>query len=371
MLGLFLVLPVLAVHAHAMNEGHDPRLVGVALGIYGLTQALFQLPFGAASDRFGRKPVIVVGLVIFALGSFIAASADDLWMVIVGRSLQGAGAISAAVSAFVADSTRESQRTKAMAMVGITIGASFALSLIIAPPLYRWVGIEGMFAVTGVLALAAVAWVVWIVPAAPRVPRGKVSGESVRRVLRDPDLMRLNFGIFTLHAVQVAIFVVLPGWLVERAGLALASHWLLYLPVVLLSFWPMMPAVKWGERHQRQRTVFVASVIALAAVMGMLATRPEGIVPFAVLLFVFFAAFNILEASLPSMVSRLAPPEIRGTALGVFNTTQSLGLFAGGAVAGTVRAVWGDAAVFVLAGAIIVVWLVAALSHRRWPMTAH
>ena len=371
MLGLFLVLPVLAVHAQAMPEGHDARLVGVALGIYGLTQALLQLPFGAASDRFGRKPVIVVGLILFALGSFIAAAADDLWMVILGRSLQGAGAISAAVSAFVADSTRESQRTKAMAMVGITIGASFALSLVVAPPLYRWIGISGMFAVTGVLALAAIAWVVWVVPVAPRVPRGSVSRESVLRVARNPDLMRLNFGIFTLHAVQVAIFVVLPGWLVERAGLALASHWLLYLPVVLLSFWPMMPAVNWGERRERQRVVFVASVAALALVMGGLATRPEGLVPFAVLLFVFFAAFNILEASLPSMVSRLAPPEIRGTALGMFNTTQSLGLFAGGAVAGSVRAAWGDAAVFLLAGAIIAVWLVAALSHRRWPGVAH
>ncbi|MFM8548734.1 MAG: MFS transporter, partial [Betaproteobacteria bacterium] len=172
MLGLFLVLPVLAVHARAMPEGGDAHLVGIALGIYGLTQAMLQLPFGAASDRFGRKPVIVAGLELFALGSFIAAAADDLWMVILGRGLQGAGAISAAVSAFVADSTRDSQRTKAMAMVGITIGASFALSLIIAPPLYRWIGIGGMFGFTGALALAAIAWVIFVVPAAPRTARG-------------------------------------------------------------------------------------------------------------------------------------------------------------------------------------------------------
>ena len=371
MLGLFLVLPVLAVHARSVPGGDNSHLVGVALGIYGLTQALLQLPFGAASDRFGRKPVIVIGLAVFALGSFIAAAADDLWMVILGRGLQGAGAISAAVSAFVADSTRDSQRTKAMAMVGITIGASFALSLIVAPPLYRWVGISGMFAFTGALALAAIAWVVFVVPAAPRVSRGRLSRESFLKVARDPDLMRLNFGIFALHAVQVAMFVVLPGWLVERAGLELASHWQLYLPVVLLSFWPMMPAVRWGERNHRQRAVFVASVAALALVMFGLAARPHGLVPFAVLLFVFFAAFNILEASLPSMVSRLAPTDIRGTALGLFNTTQSLGLFAGGAVAGAVRAGWGDAAVFVLAGLIIAVWLVAALRHRHWPVAAH
>jgi MFS family permease len=371
MLGLFIVLPVLAVHAHSLPEGSNARLVGLALGIYGLTQALLQLPLGAASDRFGRKPVIVFGLALFAIGSFIAASADDLLGVTIGRGLQGAGAISAAVSAFVADSTRDSQRTKAMAMVGITIGASFALSLIVAPPLYRWVGISGMFAFTGILALAAIAAVIFMVPAAPRVARGRLTRESFGQVVGQADLMRLNFGIFTLHAVQVAIFVALPGWLVERAGLALPSHWMLYLPVVLLSFWPMMPALRWGERQGRTRTVFLGCVAVLAIVMFALATRPEGLIPFAVLLFAFFAAFNILEASLPSMVSRLAPAELRGTALGVFNTSQSLGLFAGGAVAGVVRAVWGDAAVFLLAGIIIGIWLIAAWRHRVWPAAAH
>ena len=371
MLGLFIVLPVLAVHAHSLPEGSNARLVGLALGIYGLTQALLQLPLGAASDRFGRKPVIVFGLALFAIGSFIAASADDLLGVTIGRGLQGAGAISAAVSAFVADSTRDSQRTKAMAMVGITIGASFALSLIVAPPLYRWVGISGMFAFTGILALAAIAAVIFMVPTAPRVARGRLTRESFGRVVGEADLMRLNFGIFTLHAVQVAIFVALPGWLVERAGLTLPSHWLLYLPVVLLSFWPMMPALRWGERQGRMRTVFLGCVAVLAVVMFALATRPEGLIPFAVLLFAFFAAFNILEASLPSMVSRLAPSELRGTALGVFNTSQSLGLFAGGAVAGVVRAVWGDAAVFLLAGIIIGIWLLAAWRHRVWPAAAH
>ncbi len=371
MLGLFIVLPVLAVHAQSLPDGGNAQLVGLALGIYGLTQALFQLPLGAASDRFGRKPVIVFGLVLFAIGSFIAATADDLLGMTIGRSLQGAGAISAAVSALVADSTRDSQRTKAMAMVGITIGASFALSLIVAPPLYRWVGIGGMFVFTGVLAIAAILAVIFIVPSAPRVARGRLSRESVKAVTSDLDLMRLNFGIFALHAAQVAMFVVLPGWLVERAGLALASHWLLYLPVVVLSFWPMMPALRWGERQGRSRTVFVASVAALALVMLGLAARPEGLVLFAVLLFVFFAAFNILEASLPSMVSRLAPADVRGTALGLFNTSQSLGLFAGGAVAGAARAAWGDAAVFVLAGSIMGIWLIFALRQRRWPVAAH
>jgi len=371
MLGLFMVLPVLAVHAASMPEGGDSMMLGLALGIYGLTQAALQLPLGIASDRFGRKPVIVFGLILFAIGSLVAAFATDLLMMTVGRGLQGAGAISAAVSALVADSTRESQRTKAMALVGISIGAMFALSLIIAPPLYRWVGIGGMFSATAVLALAAIFWVIRVVPDVPLVPRAPLTRGQFLQVVADRDLMRINFGIFSLHAVQVAIFVVLPGWLIERAGLSIADHWMLYLPVVLLSFAPMMPAVNWGERRGRSREVFVASVAVLALVQAALALKPEGIVPFAVLLFVFFSAFNILEASLPSMVSRLAPAPVRGAALGLFNTTQSLGLFLGGALAGSVRSAWGDAAVFAAAGILLAGWLLAALRQRHWPGAAH
>jgi MFS family permease len=371
MLGLFMVLPVLAVHARSLPEGGDSMMLGLALGIYGLTQAALQLPLGMASDRFGRKPVIVFGLIVFAIGSLVAAFATDLLMMTVGRGLQGAGAISAAVSALVADSTRESQRTKAMALVGISIGAMFALSLIIAPPLYRWVGIGGMFSATAVLALAAIFWVIRVVPDVPLVARAPLTRSQFLTVAADRDLMRINFGIFSLHAVQVAIFVVLPGWLIERAGLAIADHWMLYLPVVLLSFAPMMPAVNWGERRGRSREVFVASVAVLALVQAALVLKPEGIVPFAVLLFVFFSAFNILEASLPSMVSRLAPAPVRGAALGLFNTTQSLGLFLGGAIAGSVRSAWGDAAVFAAAGILLAGWLLAALRHRHWPGAAH
>lgn len=367
MLGLFLVLPVLAVHARSLPSGDDARLVGLALGIYGLTQALLQLPLGLASDRFGRKPVIAAGLLVFALGSFVAAGASDLTAIIIGRALQGAGAISAAIGAFVADSTRENQRTKAMALVGISIGAMFALSLIIAPPLYRWVGVSGMFTLTGVLALAAIVWVVLGVPSVARAGPMPLSRAGFAQVLAHPDLWRLNLGIGVLHAVQVGIFVVLPGWLVERAGLALGDHWLIYLPVVLLSFAPMMPALGWGERRGRMRIVFLGSVAALVAVQMVLLTQPQGLVPFAVLLFVFFAAFNILEASLPSMVSRLAPSALRGAALGLFNTTQSLGLFTGGALAGWLHATWGDRAVFGLALLALGVWLLAAMRHRQWP----
>jgi len=368
MLGLFMVLPVLAVHARSLPEGGDPALLGLALGIYGLTQALLQLPLGIASDRFGRKPVIIFGLLVFALGSVVAALASDLLVMTIGRGLQGAGAISAAVSALVADCTRESQRTKAMALVGISIGAMFALSLIVAPPLYRWLGMGGMFAATALLATAAVLWVIYVVPDAPRLERAPLTREQFAQVAADPELARINFGIFSLHAVQVAMFVVLPGWLIERAGLPISDHWMLYLPVVLLSFAPMMPAVGWGERRGRAKEVFVASVAVLAAVLVALSLRPQGVVLFAVLLFVFFSAFNILEASLPSMVSRRAPATARGAALGLFNTTQSMGLFVGGAAAGLVRSAWGDAAVFATAATLLGAWLLAALWHRRMPV---
>ena len=379
MLGLFLILPVFAVHARGLPGGNDATLVGLALGVYGLTQALLQLPLGMASDRFGRKPVIVAGLLVFALGSFVAAAADTVWLAIAGRALQGAGAISAAVTALIADATRESQRTKAMAMVGGSIGVTFALSLVLAPLLYGAIGMGGIFALTGVLALGAIAVVRWVTPESPPIlpgshgdplagrEAGATSGTSFRAVALEPDLLRLNLGIFVLHAVQMAMFVVVPAWLVERAGLALDAHWKLYLPVVLLSFALMVPPMIAAERRGRLRAVFVGAVALLLAVQLLFALSPVGLVALAGLLLAFFAAFNVLEASLPSLVSRLAPADAKGAALGIYNTTQSLGLFAGGVVGGVVQQQWGKPAVFVACAALVAVWLAAALGHRRWP----
>jgi MFS family permease len=370
MLGLFLILPVFAVHARTLPGGEDATLVGLALGVYGLTQALLQLPLGIASDRFGRKPVIFAGLLVFAVGSFVAALADTIWLTILGRALQGVGAISAAVTAFIADATRESQRTKAMAMVGGSIGLTFALSLVVAPLLYQAVGMAGIFALTGLLALAGIAVVRWITPEAPQSLAQAEARTRFGQVAFEPDLMRLNFGIFVLHAVQMAMFVVVPGWLVERAGLPVGEHWQVYLPVVLLSFAVMVPPMILAERRGRMRTVFVAAVALLAVSQLLFALQPSGLAALAGLLFVFFAAFNVLEASLPSLVSRLAPADAKGAALGIYNTTQSLGLFAGGLLGGAVQQSWGAPAVFgccaVLAGA----WLVLAGSHRRWPVRA-
>jgi MFS family permease len=366
MLGLFMILPVFALHARGMPGGDDATMIGLAMGIYGLTQAVLHLPLGAASDRFGRKPVLVAGLVLFAAGSFAAAAATTVAGVVAGRALQGSGAISAAITAFIADSTRDSQRTKAMAMVGGSIALTFALSMVAAPALYEWIGMAGIFDLTGVLAIAAIGVVLFVVPAAPALP---VPDERTRfaQVLLDPDLLRLNVGIFTLHAVQLSMFVVVPRWLVESAGLPLADHWKVYLSTVVLSFFAMLPPMIWGERRGRLRAVFVASIALLAMVCALFATHPSGLAPIGALLFGFFTAFNTLEAVLPSLVSRLGPPDAKGLALGVYNTTQALGLFAGGALGGLILSRAGEASVFVMCVALLLVWLAVAVGQRRWP----
>ena len=369
MLGLFLILPVFAVHARELPGGDNVTLIGLALGIYGLTQACLQIPFGVASDRWGRKPVIIAGLVLFALGSFIAAAATDLTMTIIGRAIQGAGAISAAVTAMIADSTRDEHRTKAMAMVGASIGLTFALSLVAAPPLYAAIGMAGLFALTGVLALAAIAVVAWVVPPAP-MHAGTLSDPAARlpwpKVVFDPQLLRLNFGIFALHTVQMAMFVVVPVMLVER-GLPLPHHWWVYLPVVLASFALMLPPIIAAERRGRMRVVFLSSVALLVLVQAGLAVHAPSLAWLVAWLLLFFVGFNILEATLPSLISRMAPPASKGLALGVYNTTQAFGLFVGGALGGWLARHAGATGVFAFAAGAMLLWLAIAWGMRELP----
>jgi MFS family permease len=366
LLGLFLILPVFAVHARTIPGGNDPKLVGLALGIYGLTQGILQIPFGAASDRWGRKPIIIAGLLLFAAGSFIAAAAPDMQWAIIGRAIQGTGAISAAVTAMIADSTREEHRTKAMAMVGASIGFTFALSLVGAPPLYAAVGMAGLFGLTGLLALAAIGVVLWIVPAAPAKGHAELPATALEIVL-DPQLLRLNFGIFALHTVQMAIFVVVPVLLVERGGLPLPQHWTVYLPVVLVSFALMMPPIIAAERRARIRPLFLGAIgLLLATLLGLL-WHGDSLAWLVTWLLLFFVGFNILEAGLPSLVSRLAPGPSKGFALGIYNTTQAIGLFAGGALGGIVAARWGASAVFACAAIIMASWWLIATGMREVP----
>ncbi|MGH8686488.1 MAG: MFS transporter [Burkholderiales bacterium] len=364
MLGLFLILPVFAVHAHHLNGGENLTLVGLALGAYGLVQAFLQVPFGMASDRWGRKPVIVAGLLLFAAGSFLAASAHDIWIAIAGRALQGAGAISAVVTALAADLTREEHRVKVMAMVGATIGLSFAVSLVVAPVLYQWIGMGGLFVLTGVLAFAAIGVVLGVVPnPGARALAPPASPGGLALALRNPELMRLNAGIFVLHLVQMAMFVVVPPLLVA-SGLPLAGHWKLYLPVVLVSFALVLPVILHADRRNAGRGVMLFAIAALAVAEAGLSVSGPHVVHLAVLLLAFFAAFNVLEAMIPSLVSRIAPAHARGTAIGVYNTMQTLGLFCGGLMGGWVAGRYGPAAVFVICSGLALAWLAIAYGMR-------
>lgn len=366
MLGLFLVLPVFALEARQYPGGGDPALVGLALGAYGLTQALLQFPLGLASDRWGRKRIIVLGLLVFALGSLMAALADTVMGLLIGRALQGAGAVSAAVTALLADQTREGVRTKSMAVVGASIGLMFMLALVAAPPLAaRW-GLPGLFGLTCVLALAGVAVVLWAVPPEPADHHTAARGR-LADVFRNADLLRLNGGVFVLHAVQIAMWVVVPA-LLTRAGLAHAQHWQVYLPAMVLAF-AMMGGLFALERRGHLRAALLGAIgLVLVTQLGFAflsvgAAAPAAVWPLAVLLFLFFCGFNALEATQPSLVSRMAPTPLRGAALGSYNTLQSLGLFAGGALGGALVKWAGAPGLFAATAALSAVWLVLT-----WPL---
>jgi MFS family permease len=355
MFGLFLVFPILAVDAQGLPGGADPVWVGIAVGIYGLTQAFFQIPFGMASDRMGRKPVILVGLLIFAVGSFVAALASTVGWLSFGRALQGAGAISAAVTAFLADSTRDEVRTRAMALIGATIGLTFALSLVLAPLLSSSIGLDGLFWLTGGLAILAMWPVIRLADVPQKTPTDYTFAQARKTVLSNNQLMRLNLGIFMIHMTQTAIFVVIPVALIQM-GLALPKHWQIYLPVVLLSFALMLPPIFWVERTGKNKPAFLGAIGLMGLAIASFAVVPRDLWVWAAVLFIFFLSFNLLEAFLPSWVSRVAPQEHRGLALGIYNTTQSLGLFSGGLVGGIMASQLGPQAVYWVCAAAILVW---------------
>jgi len=370
MLGMFLILPVFALYAEHLPGGANHTMIGLALGAYGLTQALLQLPFGIASDKFGRKRVIYFGLILFAIGSFIAADATNIETIIVGRVIQGAGAISAAVTALLADLTREEHRTKAMAMIGGTIGVTFAASLVMGPALYQFIGMPGIFAMTGILATTALAVVKWGVPD-PLISRFHADAETnparLGGVLRDTQLLRLNFGIFSLHAAQMAMFVVLPFALRNTSNLDINHQWEVYLPVVLVSFVLMVPAIIYGETRGKLKQVFVTAVAGMLAAQLAMAASMQHFWGIVAALILYFVAFNILEATLPSLISKLAPTTAKGTAMGVYNTSQSLGLFFGGATGGWLSQHYGFSAVFMFSSGLMLMWLAAAAGMRPPP----
>jgi MFS family permease len=360
MLGLFMVLPVLALYADTLT-GATPLLVGVALGIYGLTQATLQIPFGLLSDRIGRKRVIAMGLLIFAFGSVVAAMADSIGGVILGRALQGGGAVAAAIMALLADQTREQVRTAAMATIGLLIGVSFAIAMVLGPWLASWAGLSGVFWFTALLTLVGLL-VLWRwVPPAPRRLRHRDVGldrKQFKSVITRPDLWRLDLSIFALHLVLMAIFVAIPFRLLN-AGVAVEYHGLAYLGIMALSFVAMVPLVIIAEKRQRMRLMCLLAIGAIAASLASLGlSLSQGHWLF-VWLFVFFTGFNLLEATLPSMLSKLAPAGAKGTAMGVYSTSQFLGAFLGGTLGGLLANTWGLNAVFIGCAVLALAWWVA------------
>jgi MFS family permease len=370
MLGMFLILPIFSIYAETLPGGESHLLIGLALGAYGLTQAMLQLPFGMASDRFGRKRMIYIGLLLFVIGSLVAAFADNLYTVIIGRAIQGAGAVSAVVTALVADLTREEHRTKAMALIGGTIGITFALSLVLGPALNQWIGIPGIFMLTGILAALAVLVVKYLVPD-PVVSRFHSDAEAapskLKDVLQDMQLMRLNFGIFSLHAAQMAMFVVVPFAIKQTSGMSENDHWLIYLPIMVLSFALMVPAIIYGEKKAKLKQVFVGAIFIMLLAQLLFAGSVDLFWGVIVSLSAYFVAFNILEATLPSIISKLAPAASKGTAIGVYNTAQSLGGFVGGALGGYLSHYHGFASVFIFCSVLMALWLIFALSMRTPP----
>ena len=364
MLGLFMILPVFSLYASEL-KGVTPLLIGIAIGAYGLTQALLQIPFGMLSDRIGRKPIIIVGLVIFAIGSVVAARADTITGVIIGRAMQGSAAIAAAVMALAADLTREEHRTKAMAMIGASIGLSFAVSLALGPVFNHLIGVPGIFWLTGVLALAGIAVVWFAVPQPVRTRRhrdAETAPEQLRTALGSGELLRLDLGIFVLHMMLTATFVVLPLVVRDHAGLAAAHHWYLYAPTLLIALVAMVPFVIIAEKRRKMKQVFLGAILVIALAELEFTVSYASLIGIVIGLFVFFTAFNVLEATLPSLIAKTAPAHMKGTAMGIYSTSQFLGAFCGGVAGGALYGSFGIASVFIFCATVATIWMLVAMT---------
>ena len=369
MLGMFMVLPVLATYGMDL-AGATPALIGLAIGAYGLTQAIFQIPFGMISDRIGRRPVIYLGLIVFALGSVLAANSDSIWGVIAGRVLQGAGAISAAVMALLSDLTREQHRTKAMAMIGMTIGLSFAVAMVVGPLLTRAFGLSGLFLATGAMALCGIVIVMFMVPRSTGTLQHRESGvakQALLPTLRHPDLLRLDLGIFVLHAMLMSSFIALPLALVEKAGLPKEQHWWVYLTALLISFFAMIPFIIYGEKKRKMKRVLLGAVVTLMLTELFFWKFGDSLRALVIGTVVFFTAFNLLEASLPSLISKVSPAGGKGTAMGVYSTSQFLGSALGGILGGWLFQHGGLSVVFLGCAGLAALWLAFAVTMREPP----
>ena len=358
LLGIFLLLPVFSIYASQLAGGDDRFWIGLAFGLYGLMQAACQLPLGVLSDRFGRKKIIVAGLSVFALGSFLCAFADNIFMLSFARAVQGAGAVSAAVVALLADTTRDEVRTRAMSLIGASIGLTFSGSLIVAPILDRFIGVSGVFILTGVGAILGIFLILFAIPKEETFFR-QPEKMNFTAVLKNADLWRLNFGIFALHAAQMAMFIALP-FVLQDLGFVKADLWKIYFPVTLIGVILMIPAVIVGEvKHKLKAVLLLSIVLLLAAQFGL--SLSHNIMPIVFVLSLYFIGLNIAESVLPSAVSKIAPKELKGTAMGIYNTAMSLGLFSGSVIGGLLLQRFDSSIVFIFCGGLMLLWLVVSL----------
>jgi MFS family permease len=366
LLGLFMIYPVFATYANDLR-GATAYKIGLALGIYGLTQGLLQIPFGLFSDRIGRKVMIVAGLILFGIGSAIAAMSTSIDGVIVGRAIQGGGAVGAVILAFVADLTAEENRTQAMALVGITIGLSFMVAVVAGPIAAGLVGVAGIFWLMALLAVVGIAITLFAVPAPGRTILHR-DAETVPAmfgtILRDRELLRLDFGIFALHAMLTASFLVIPGLLDRTVNVTSHQQWTIYLPVLIISVLVMVPAIIVAEKYRRMKTVLIGAIIGLVASQFILALEPRNLYAVLAAITLFFAGFNIMEASLPSLVTKTAPPDAKGTATGIYSSSQFFGIFIGGVVGGWAHQAGGPVTLFTLSAALALVWLVVVTTMK-------
>ncbi|WP_394129371.1 MFS transporter [Shewanella maritima] len=366
MMGLFMIMPVFALYGQHL-EGFSPLWVGIAIGAYGLTQAVLQIPMGMLSDKYGRKPIILAGLVLFAIGSVIAATSDHIYGVVLGRAIQGMGAIAAAVLALAADLTRDEQRTKVMAVIGVCIGFSFALSLLVGPVVTQMVGLTGLFYLTALFAVLGMLIVQFFVPnPVTQAPKGDTvaTPSKLKKLLFNPQLFRLDAGIFILHLVLTAVFVALPLDLVD-AGLAKEKHWMLYFPAFVGAFFLMVPLIIIGVKRNNSKTMFQLSLLIMMLALATMGVFADSIWVLSIAVLLFFTGFNYLEASLPSLIAKFCPVGEKGSAMGVYSTSQFLGAFCGGMLGGGAYQYLGASGVFFAALALMVIWLILSIGMEQ------